>query len=303
LKKFFAKVVLAVAQNIGSPGLNLVRKVLPVSVKLALSHVVTNNIQIDAPFIEAGNGLKFMPIKDTVFLHVRMEGFYEKGISDITARIVRAGDLVIDIGANFGWYTMLLCKGVGPNGQVHSFEPNSKMFSVLTQNIALNDFQDRAFAKQIGIGSEKNVAHLSASEGEFGLGHIVNERELSTANSKDVQQVQIDMLDSLFASSVGRISFIKIDVEGFEPFVIKGGKAIFESENPPIIQIEFNSEALLEHSPETRREFVEYLNSMDADIYAGQTGSLVKIQSIRLGENADLFIFPRTGEYAGRRLI
>jgi FkbM family methyltransferase len=303
LKKILGTIVLGIARNIGSPGLNAVRRILPVSVKLALSHMVTNNVQLDEPFIVAGNGLKFVPIKDTVFLHVRMEGYYEKGISDITSKIIRTGDTVIDIGANFGWYTSLLCKGVGPTGSVHCFEPNANMFPVLKRNIELNQFEDRAIAMQIGIGSEKTSARLAAAEGELGLGHIVNEAEVISTQANDIQVIQIDTLDSLFASRIDRISFIKIDVEGFEPFVIKGGRTVLETANPPVLQVEFNSDALRLHGNEVSRTFVDYLNGMDADIFAGQSGTLTRIDTVTLEENNDLFIFPRKGRFAGRRPV
>jgi FkbM family methyltransferase len=303
LKKIIGKIILRLSRSIGSSGLNLVRRVLPVSIKLALSHMVTDNLDAEEPFIVAGNGLKFIPIKDTVFLHIRMEGFYEKRISDITAKIVRAGDTAIDIGANFGWYTNLLCKQVGATGRVHCFEPNAKMFPILKQNIALNQFENWAVAMQIGIGSEKTLAQLSAADGELGLGHIVSENKRGSANSLKIQTVQIDTLDNLFATSVGEISFIKIDVEGFEPFVFMGGKKVLESDNPPVLQVEFNCDALKQHSGEVSRGFVDYLNAMDAGIFAGQSGTLIKIDTVHLDENNDLFIFPKTGKFADRRPV
>jgi FkbM family methyltransferase len=303
LKKLFGTIILGVAKNIGSPGLKLVRRILPVSVKLALSHIVTSNVQLHEPFITAGNGLKFVPIKDTVFFHVRVEGYYERAISDITAKIVRAGDIVIDVGANFGWYTNLLCQQVGSTGRVHCFEPNAKMFPILKQNISLNKFEDRAIATQIGIGSEKSSARLAATDGELGLGHIVGEGEAEPYDRSEVQTIQIDTLDNLFGTYVGHISFIKIDVEGFEPFVVKGGKKVLESANPPVLQVEFNSDALKQHSAEVTSGFISYLNNMDTDIFAGQSGTLVKLDSVRLDENNDLFIFPRTGKFADRRPV
>ena len=48
------------------------------------------------------------------------------------------GDVALDIGGNFGWYTTLLSRAVGPGGQVHAFEPRPETYEVLKKNCELN---------------------------------------------------------------------------------------------------------------------------------------------------------------------
>jgi FkbM family methyltransferase len=300
LKRLIAKSVLRVARGIGSDRLNLVRKIMPLRVKLALSRLVTKNLLVKDEVILSGNGLKFVPLNDGVFLHVRMEGFYEKAISAITSKLIHKGDLVVDIGANFGWYTMLLADLVGQNGKVYSFEPNHVMFDVLDRNIKLNNFQDRVNARRIGIGETHSRANFSATEGENGLGRVISVDEIERGQLQEFQDIEVEPLNVIFAGNIGQIAFIKIDVEGFEPFVILGGKKIFESDNPPVLQIEYNSDALLTRGRNIAQQFTDYINEIDGRIYAGQSGKLVMIQRLELGENADLFIFPNKGSFANR---
>jgi FkbM family methyltransferase len=300
VKKFIAGIILGVAQNVGSPVLRFVRHLLPVPVKLALSRIVTEHVGIGENYIVAGNGLKFTPLKDTVFLHVLMEGFYEKAISDITAKLIRIGDVVVDVGANFGWYTLLMCEAVGKEGKVFSFEPNKRMFEVLSKNITLNSFESSSVAKQIGIGASKGIAQLNAIEGEYGLAHVLNDEDIAHADLKDIQEIHIETLDDLLAKDEGSIAYVKIDVEGFEPFVFLGGRKILESANPPILQVEFNAEALQQRGTNVANNFVNYLNKMDAHIFAGQSGNLVRKTTIDLSANHDLFIFPKKGKYSDR---
>jgi FkbM family methyltransferase len=300
LKKFFAKLVLKTAQGAGSGGLKIARRILPVWVKLKLSRLIAENVSMSEAPVIASNGLRFYPIKETVFLQVRMEGYYEKAISDITEKFIRRGDIVVDVGANFGWYTMLMCSAVGDVGKVFSFEPNRKMFEVLSKNIALNAFENRVLAKQIGIGEAKGVALLRATEGEYGLGHVLNAEDISDENSYNTQEIAIESLDDLFVNEVGNIAFIKIDVEGFEPFVFFGGQKILESQNPPILQVEFNADALRLRGTDVVDQFVEYLNKMNAQIYAGQSGKLVRKNVISSDENNDLFIIPKSGKFSKR---
>ena len=75
--------------------------------------------------------------KFSVHLNTGMEatvyflGEYEKAVTEIVTSVLRQGDVCLDIGANFGWYTTLFQKYCGPNGQVHSFEPVPPTFREL----------------------------------------------------------------------------------------------------------------------------------------------------------------------------
>jgi FkbM family methyltransferase len=300
LKQLAAKAILGITKAIGSGPLNAVRSVLPISVKLALSHLVTENLSANGKVIQAGNGLKFLSISDTVFLHVLMEGFYEKAISNITAKLLRDGDTVSDIGANFGWYSMLLAQRVGENGEVYSFEPNPIMYQVLKKNIELNHFQERVFAECKGVGESRSALPFAVAEGENGLGRVLSAEEMQSGSATPSQMIDVAPLDELLSHKIGKIAFMKIDVEGFEPFVILGGKKIFESENPPVLQIEYNSEALLTRGHRVAMEFTNYINAMEAQIYEGQSGRLIRIDRIEIGKNADLFIFPKKGNFSDR---
>ena len=299
MKKLIAKTILGVAQAIGSGPLNILRGILPISVKLAMSRLVTKNLKSVGLTVQAGNGLKFVSIRDTVFLHVLVEGYYEKSISSITSKLIHKGDIAVDIGANFGWYTMLLADSVGDDGKVHSFEPNPTMYDVLARNIELNNFQRRVISKLVGVGEKRDTLPFAAVEGENGLGRVVSNDEVKSARV-EVKTIKVEALNELLSHEIGKIAFIKMDVEGYEPFVVLGGKKIFECTSPPILQVEINSEALLTRGHQVARDFIEYLNQMNAKIYEGQTGKLVRIDRLMLGKNADLFIFPNVGKFSDR---
>ncbi|MFC7542969.1 FkbM family methyltransferase [Siccirubricoccus deserti] len=72
--------------------------------------------------------------------HLMLDGYWEYWVSDFIWRNVKPGETVADIGANLGYYTVLLADLVGPGGRVMAFEPNPRLFDLLQRNVAINGF-------------------------------------------------------------------------------------------------------------------------------------------------------------------
>jgi hypothetical protein len=66
---------------------------------------------------------------------LRATGIYDIGVSEVLFRLIRAGDLFVDAGANLGYMTLLGGVACSPSGQVIAFEPNPQLFSLLRQNV------------------------------------------------------------------------------------------------------------------------------------------------------------------------
>lgn len=141
----------------------------------------------------------------------------ERHILELLASTVRPGDVVYDIGSNFGFYTVLLAKAVGPNGVVIAVEPESQSYDHLQENLKLNALTNvRSF--RLGLGDQSGEAKLFLGEvaGASSLG-----QSSETAHSyKWVQVVEGDHLVEEKSLPVPRV--VKIDVEGHEWAVIRG---------------------------------------------------------------------------------
>ena len=87
-------------------------------------------------------------------------GSYEAGTSALAAAVLEHGDIVCDVGANLGWYTMLFDRCVRPTGSVHAFEPVPWIRRKLEENCDLNE---------VGAGVVRNDLALGASEGAVTL--------------------------------------------------------------------------------------------------------------------------------------
>jgi FkbM family methyltransferase len=153
---------------------------------------------------------------------------YEPDIWKCIMDEVRSGDVVADIGANIGLYTIALAKRVADGGKVHAFEPDPANFRDLDRHCRLNQVSARVVAYQVAVaGADVRVAFEAGrgSESHIGSGAIVSE----------VDGVR---LDSLFAGD--RVDILKIDVEGFEEAVLKGALGLLSdmTRGPRIIYIE-----------------------------------------------------------------
>ncbi len=158
---------------------------------------------------------------------------------DLVSTFLRAGDWVLDIGANIGHYTRRFSDLVGPSGRVIAFEPVPRTFELLAANIQL-------FA-------QKNVSLLNAAASDacrvVGMGIPVFDTALSnyyqahiTAGQGDVHVLTL-AVDSLALPQPVRL--VKIDAEGHEPAVLQGMRSLL-SRDHPILIIEENSAAIAE---------------------------------------------------------
>jgi FkbM family methyltransferase len=127
--------------------------------------------------------------------------------------LVQPGDTVIDVGANIGSITLALADAVGPTGRVLSIEPHPRLFRSLAANIARNNvFHVEAI--NCALGETKAILRFSDRR-EDDQNAVVSGDDMT-----DALEVPIRSLDSL--APPGPIELLKIDVEGYEYFVLKG---------------------------------------------------------------------------------
>ncbi len=154
----------------------------------------------------------------------------------VIKNIVKEGDYVIDVGANFGFYTQYLSKLVGNNGHVHSIEPISLTYEILLNNVTklnLNNVTvyNCAISEKNGIATME-IPKFNSGDDNFYEARIAN-RE-NGINSLRHFSVNLRTLDSLFINDDIRIAFIKIDVEGHELNVINGALKLIKNYKPAL---------------------------------------------------------------------
>ena len=138
-------------------------------------------------------------------------------------------DNFYDIGANVGSYT-LLASGV-KRCKSFCFEPIQSTFERLINNVNLNKIQHLVDARNIGIGDRNERISFTNDLN-------TTNRVCKDSSIDNTENVDVIRLDDNFKPSIPSIA--KIDVEGFEDFVLKGGKNFFSSSNTIALIIELN---------------------------------------------------------------
>jgi FkbM family methyltransferase len=156
-------------------------------------------------------------------------GEYSEYENFVFGAIIKQGDVVLDIGANIGSFTVVFARLTGPKGVVLAFEPERHSHNCLCGNVAINNLKN-VYIYNNAIGKEtKTKVFPDNNPDEFGNhgGFCFK----SLGNNKNGYPVSIVSLDSL---KLENIDFIKIDVEGMEPDVIEGGKETIKKLKPII---------------------------------------------------------------------
>jgi FkbM family methyltransferase len=129
-----------------------------------------------------------------------------------------SGGVCIDVGANLGWYTLVLSECVGPAGRVFAFEPSPREYRMLLENLRLNNVTN-VVAERSALGERKETRWLRLNPDNWGDNRIVGERQAGKQYESIAVQVGDERLAALPASV---IKLIKVDAQGYEHFVVKG---------------------------------------------------------------------------------
>ncbi|HEY0120255.1 MAG TPA: FkbM family methyltransferase [Rhizobium sp.] len=172
--------------------------------------------------------------------HILLDGFWEIWLTLFCARNVKRGMTAVDVGANFGYYSVLLAELVGDEGQLISVEPNPHAADFLNRSVDLNGLSRRTKIEAVALGSmSKGWASLYVPHSEPKNALIVADEFVPQVENGGVIKVPVTTLDRLCANSE-RIDFIKIDAEGAEEAIFEGMSETI-ARHKPIIVVEFNA--------------------------------------------------------------
>jgi FkbM family methyltransferase len=152
------------------------------------------------------------------------------------------GDVVVDVGAHIGHYTLVAAKRVGIGGKVFAIEADPSNFEILIQNIKLNNLKN-VIALNYAAYSEKRQIYLYLRNSDFGFTKYSTVlQDLATAGEKSVV-VKGNTLDSLVDQY--DVNWIKIDVEGAELEVLRGATRLLSNSKHLTIIVELHDRELL----------------------------------------------------------
>lgn len=176
----------------------------------------------------------------------------EQGTIEWLRNNVRSGDVVLDIGANVGMYSILAAEGVGNTGHVFAVEPHIFNATTLLENVAANDFTDRVSVLTLALGPKVGFDAFNYRDLDIGssfsqLGGLTGEGgRLFEPMAREWKPVAtVDHLVDLHA--IRPPTLVKLDVDGLEPGVLRGMQNLLRSnKRPRSVQVEISPTNRLE---------------------------------------------------------
>lgn len=146
--------------------------------------------------------------------------------------LIRPGMVVVDIGANIGYYSLIGSQLVGKKGKVYALEPDPSNFDMLLKNIQANNYKNIIPSKK-AVGDHSG--HIRLYMSEHASGHSIGPLPQSIGSIL----VPIERLDDFFIGKLSPINLVKMDIEGAEMLAFKGMGKIIEANRGLKILTEF----------------------------------------------------------------
>ncbi len=209
---------------------------------------------------------------------------YEKEEFELALALIGKKATIFDIGANIGWYSLLLAKKL-KNSRVLAFEPIQKTFRYLEKNISLNRVKNvQAYNFGFSWQKEKKVFYYypqgSGNASLANLAHHPSSQKITC---------RLETIDDFSRKRKVKIDFIKCDVEGSELFVFQGGVTTLK-EDQPIILVEMlrKWEKAFGYQP---NQLINFLKDLGYDCFVAKGRRLKKITEINQETKETNFFF------------
>lgn len=212
----------------------------------------------------------------------------------VLKNFVKNDDVIFDIGANIGEYTLYAASLINSNGKVYSFEPVQSVFNTLKQNVDLNShLRNKIICINKGLGNKKAILPIYDEQNNINEG-LFSIHQKNFIQSKKIQDIEIDTLDNFVnENSIDKIDFIKIDVEGNELYVLQGAESCLKKLQPKLL-IEM-SEKNFNAAGYTKQNIFNFLESLGYSIHLIlKRGKLKKVNiSSDLPEFCNILAIPK----------
>jgi len=193
-----------------------------------------------------------MQVDDADSLSILKNGIFEPIETNSVLALVKPRDRVLDIGANIGYYTVLVAEQIGPLGEVFAIEPNAANLRILKANTLALNHSSCVTILPYALSDAKGAGSLFLSSHNPGMHRMY----ASILCSDVVEKVNIVCGDDL---NLGALDFIKIDIEGYEAKALRG--LVNTLKNSPNVKIlsEFSPLCLME-AGDSPSEFIKWMS-------------------------------------------
>jgi FkbM family methyltransferase len=161
--------------------------------------------------------------------------------------LFRSGD-ILDVGANIGYTAYVFAHVLPPPRKIFAFEPDKKSFALLTDVLRRKRLLDRVQPHNLAVGSSEGMLEFWHNDAHSADHRVVTpEFKQHHRDSLKVTRVPVTTVDSFVREhNIARVSFIKIDVQGYEPMVCEGMSATLEKFPDVCVCFEYSPDGLRE---------------------------------------------------------
>jgi FkbM family methyltransferase len=186
------------------------------------------------PVVRVGGPLGGQSMRVNWALHkTYVFGTYEPGVVRGLEELVRPGWTAVDVGANIGYFTLLMANLVGPQGKVIAFEPLAENLRILKENIQLNGHANVVVENLALMSRTERIELRSATPGAITWVASVKIDQNSAVESQSVEAVTLD--EYVQTKGIAKVDFLKIDVEGAEASVLEGATDVLHRDKPVLL--------------------------------------------------------------------
>ena len=176
---------------------------------------------------------KLPNLKESIAFSIFVNGIYEEANIRFIVENLPPDSVLLDLGANIGSISMPVAR-LRPDVRIIGIEASPRVFSYLKHNIELNKISNIEIINLALSDKDNDMVSFYSPEEKFGKGSM---SPVFTDKAETIKTITLDTL--LEDRKIYNVGFVKIDVEGYENLVFRGGNRLFSGSTPPPVLFEF----------------------------------------------------------------
>jgi len=251
---------------------NIVSKSRPVSIyRSKLQNYIIRKYSSNCITVE---GRKLMIDPDQMLREMILHK--EGKLTKLARKFLKNGDIVLDLGANIGFFTCLYADIVGEEGHVFAFEPEPHNFSLLKKNIEINGYRN-VTVEQLAVAEKTQKTKLYLSKNP--VDHSIYFRDYDPRETIDIQAIS---LDDYFKDSNIVINYVKSNMQGADFPAFLGMTELIKKSEKIIMTVEYYPQ-LIRDAKLQPDEFIKKLHNFGFKLYdlGGWNTNKIKIENLK----------------------